>query len=285
MNGDGDLSSAFNFDDATDSLNEIVLLRNSLINSFNDIKDLNESYSLSEYKKQFLNKYEVEYLSDIYFSSDKEKIGDKLNSIINDLNKLTNSENQKDGDCDRINDLYSLSNSQSGYRLISPSNPNQNIGSNSLICLYDDWTDELIKTRYEKVCPGKNDENIKNDASDNLNSFNKIKSKIQSENEKIISNIKLKNDEINKEFKNVISIMRKTLESCSKIIDPIFEIFNNIIGDSNNIFSILNCNFLASNIEVTFTEIYNGLGKDIHDYGKLIFGIGVLKGFSIWGIF
>ena len=286
LNGDGDLSSAFNFDDATDSLNEIVLLRNSLINSFNDIKYLNESYSLSEYEKQILNKYQEEYLSDIYFS-DKEKIGDldyslKLNLKIKDLNDLTNSENQKEGekDCKRINDLYSLSNSHSGYTLISPLKPTQNIGSNSLIYLYNDWTQTLIEERYENVCPGKNNENIKADASNYIKLFNNIKT----ENTKIISNIKTKNLKINEEFKNVISIMRKTLESCSKIIEPIFEIFNNIIGDSNNIFSILNCGFLASNIEVTFTEIYNGLGKDIHDYGKLIFGIGVLEGFSIWGI-
>ena len=35
---------------------------------------------------------------------------------------------------------------------------------------------------------------------------------------------------------------------------------------------------------MTFTEIYIGLGKDIHNYGTLIFIIGVLEGFSIFGI-
>ena len=45
-----------------------------------------------------------------------------------------------------------------------------------------------------------------------------------------------------------------------------------------------NSKFLSSDIKVTFTEIYIGLGKDIHNYGLLIFIIGVSEGFSIFGI-
>ena len=78
--------------------------------------------------------------------------------------------------------------------------------------------------------------------------------------------------------------MKQTINSCNKIIDPIFEVFNNIIGNSNNIFSIINCKFLSSDIKVAYTEIYIALGKDIHNYGILIFIIGVLEGFSIFGI-
>jgi hypothetical protein len=110
--------------------------------------------------------------------------------------------------------------------------------------------------------------------------FNSIKK----ENKNLISKIQSFDDELNEDFKNIIEILKQTINSCNKIIDPIFEVFNNIIGNSNNIFSIINCKFLSSNIKVAYTEIYIALGKDIHNFGILIFIIGDLEGFSIFGI-
>lgn len=178
--------------------------------------------------------------------------------------------------------MYSVNNSNSYYTLISPSDPTHNLGSNSLIYLYDDWTDSLIEERYENenICEEKNNKNIKDIASNYMKFFNSIKE----ENENLIYKIQSFDKELNEQFKNIIEILKQTINSCNKIIDPIFEVFNNIIGNSNNIFSIINCKFLSSDIKVTFTEIYIGLGKDIHNYGTLIFIIGVLEGFSIFGI-
>ena len=178
--------------------------------------------------------------------------------------------------------MYSVNNSNSYYTLISPSDPTHNLGSDSLIYLYDDWTDSLIEKRYENenICEDKNNKNIKDIASNYMKFFNNIKEK----NNNLISNIQSFNKELNEKFKNIIENLKQSINSCNKIIDPIFEVFNNIIGNSNNIFSIINCKFLSSDIKVTFTEIYIGLGKDIHNYGTLIFIIGVLEGFSIFGI-
>jgi hypothetical protein len=46
----------------------------------------------------------------------------------------------------------------------------------------------------------------------------------------------------------------------------------------------LNCNFLSTDLNVTFIEIYQGLGKDIHKFGLLVYIISALEGFGIWGI-
>ena len=284
MNGNGDLSSAFNFDIITLSLNEIISLRNYFIMSKNEIKDLKESNTISQYEN-YLNIYKEKYLSDIYYIQETQ-IGDvehlfNVNTIIKELNDYSINQINNDN-CILIKDLYSVNNSNSYYTLISPSDPTHNLGSDSLIYLYDDWTDSLIEKRYENenICEDKNNKNIKDIASNYMKFFNNIKEK----NNNLISNIQSFNKELNEKFKNIIENLKQSINSCNKIIDPIFEVFNNIIGDSNNIFSIMNCKFLSSDIKVTFTEIYIGLGKDIHNYGLLIFIIGVSEGFSIFGI-
>ena len=284
MNGNGDLSSAFNFDIITLSLNEIISLRNNFIMSKNEFKDLKESNTISLYEN-YLNIYKEKYLSVIYYTQETE-IGDvenlfNVNTIIKELNDYSTNQINNEN-CILIKDLYSVNNSNSYYTLISPSDPTHNLGSNSLIYLYDDWTDSLIEERYENenICEEKNNKNIKDIASNYMKFFNSIKE----ENENLIYKIQSFDKELNEQFKNIIEILKQTINSCNKIIDPIFEVFNNIIGNSNNIFSIINCKFLSSDIKVTFTEIYIGLGKDIHNYGTLIFIIGVLEGFSIFGI-
>ncbi len=284
MNGNGDLSFAFNFNTVTLSLNEILSLRNYLIMSQNEIKDLKESNTISLYENN-LKIYKEKYLSDIYYTQETE-IGDiehlfNVNTIIKELNDYSTNQINNEN-CILIKDLYSVNNSNSNYTLISPSDSTHNLGNNSLIYLYDDWTDTSIEQRYENenICEDKNNKNIKDIASNYMKFFNSIKK----ENKNLISKIQSFDDELNEDFKNIIEILKQTINSCNKIIDPIFEVFNNIIGNSNNIFSIINCKFLSSNIKVAYTEIYIALGKDIHNFGILIFIIGVLEGFSIFGI-
>ena len=100
----------------------------------------------------------------------------------------------------------------------------------------------------------------------------------------LINFIKNKNNEINTKFSEIIDTINETLISCTEVIDPIYNIFEQLIGNSSNIFSILNCNFLSTDLNVTFIEIYQGLGKDIHKFGLLVYIISALEGFGIWGI-
>ena len=95
MNGNGDLSSAFNFDIITLSLNEIISLRNNFIMSKNEFKDLKESNTISLYEN-YLNIYKEKYLSDIYYTQETE-IGDvenlfNVNTIIKELNDYSTNQ-------------------------------------------------------------------------------------------------------------------------------------------------------------------------------------------------
>lgn len=95
MNGNGDLSSAFNFDIITLSLNEIISLRNNFIMSKNEFKDLKESNTISLYEN-YLNIYKEKYLSVIYYTQETE-IGDvenlfNVNTIIKELNDYSTNQ-------------------------------------------------------------------------------------------------------------------------------------------------------------------------------------------------
>ena len=274
MNGNGDLSEAFNFDDSTDALNQIVLLRNSLIESFEIFKDYKQSINLIGFNA-LLNSYKRFYFQPQYSQSQNDFSLDnlfKINDYIIELNSYTNT---GDENCN-IKDLWSLESSNSEYSTkINPSFEKFNLGEKSLMYIYDNWNEEKVRSRYSDYDCINVDRIVK---------IIKMFASFKSENTVLINFIQNKNNEIDTKFSEIINTINETLISCTEVIDPIYNIFEQLIGNSSNIFSILNCNFLSTDLNVTFIEIYQGLGKDIHKFGLLVYIISVLEGFGIWGI-
>ena len=280
MNGDGNLSEAFNFDISTESLNQLVFLRDGLIESFKTFENYTESINLIGYRAM-LNSYERYYFQPLYSTSPNDFSNNNLFNItyyINKLNSYTIQSGDKDN-CDYINDKWSLSRTDSDYSIkINPTDGTSSLGQKCLMYIYDNWPEENVQNRY-------NSNNLCDDSKvDNIIQYIKMFESFRDKNKELITNINTFNDGINQNFKSLIKSINTTLNLCKDIIDPIYNIFDQLIGNSTNIFSILNCSFLSTDINVTFIEIYKGLGKDIHKFGLLVYIISVFAGFGIWGI-
>ena len=281
MNGDGNLSEAFNFDISTDSLNQLVFLRDGLIESFKVFENYTESINLIGYKAM-LNSYERFYFQPLYSTSPNDFTNNNnlfnINYYIEKLNSYT-IQSGSDNTCVYIKDKWSLRSTDSDYpNKINTTDETSKLGENCLMYIYDNWTEEKVQNRFnsKNLC----DDSKVGDIIKYITMFESFRNK----NNELIKNINTINSDINQNIISLIKSINSTLNSCKEIIDPIYNIFNQIIGNSTNIFSILNCTFLSTDINVTFIELYQGLGKDIHKFGLLVYIISVFAGFGIWGI-
>jgi hypothetical protein len=279
MNGDGDLTEAFNFDKSTEALNQIVLLRDSLIESIDTFKNYKQSINLIGYNAM-LQSYQNYYFEPLYSRSQTDFSSNNLFNITSYINQLNNYTIGKAYSNCNINDKWSLKTSDNNYPIrIKKSDKNKNLGEACLIYIYDNWEENDVQERYQCI-DDEDDENNINNIIKYVKTFENFKEK----NKNLITKIKNENNEINNSFLSLINIINSTLITCTKVIDPIYDIFSDLMGNSSNIFSILNCKFLSTDLNVSFIQIYQGLGKDIHEFGLLVYIISVLEGFGIWGI-
>ena len=186
-----------------------------------------------------------------------------FNTLKNSVNTVLNGDNS-------LSDKWVDSSSECGsVRLVEAkdiSNTNPQSNENACFILSDYFTSdkELPDNRYKVTSINTLLTNLKTYQNGNKDKLNELTKKRNAY-----------NDDLSTMLENV----KNDIESSKKIIEPLTKIYKNDIGD-DSIYSIVNCAFMKTNINVFFDQMDNGLSNNATKFAITIIFVSLCSGLS-----
>ena len=190
--------------------------------------------------------------------------------IITAFNTLKNSANTVLNGDNSLSDKWVDSSSECGsVRLVEAkdiSNTNPQSNENACFILSDYFTSdkELPDNRYKVTSINTLLTNLKTYQKGNKDQLNKLTEK---------------RNAYNNYLSTMLENVEKDIESSKKVIEPLTKIYKNDIGD-DSIYSIVNCAFMKTNINVFFDQMDNGLSNNATKFAITIIFVSLCSGLS-----
>ena len=251
------------------------LAQSSLIPDF-DLSLIDNVYSLESFideVKKNISDYppiSIEEASKKYDELLKNK--NQLIDVVDSLNKVRKLTDKNYDGHSVTNapyaDEWEISEKDCQYGVLDPDKVNQegvlNEYENCLVITK--WTRDQIEKRYEDFEPA----TIQNEV---LLYYDSI-TEYMKDTEKLIEEVKAKNDEFRDSFKSICQKDIDLLNQTKEIIRPLRESYEEIVGD-NSIFEILNCKFLKRDVNKIMQELYDSFGVSFLNISTLFILISV----------
>ena len=93
----------------------------------------------------------------------------------------------------------------------------------------------------------------------------------------LVSQIILKNSKFNASFYHIGQEGISGLEDLKNITVPLKETYNEIVGEDNSIFEILNCKFLKRDVNKILVEMHDSFGSTFKNTSTLLLLISVFE--------
>ena len=143
---------------------------------------------------------------------------------------------------------------------------NPSAGTNACFILSDYFTSEnkLPENRYKE------------------NSINTLLAELknyQTNNKDLLETLSSTTTDYKTELSGMLNNVKNDIQSSKNIIEPLTKIYKNDIGD-DSIYSIVNCAFMKTNINVFFDQMDNGLSNNATKFAITIIFVSLCSGFS-----
>lgn len=251
------------------------LAQSSLIPEF-DLSLIDNVYSLESFideVKQNISDYtpiSIETASKKYDELLKNKT--QLIDVVDSLNKVRKLTDKNYDGHSVTNapyaDEWEISEKDCQYGVLDPDKVNQEgvLSENEHCLVITKWTRDQIEKRYKDFEPS----TIQNEV---LLYYDSI-TEYMKDTEKLIDEVKAKNDEFRDSFKSICQKDIDLLNQTKEIIRPLRESYEEIVGD-NSIFEILNCKFLKRDVNKIMQELYDSFGVSFLNISTLFILISV----------
>ena len=130
-----------------------------------------------------------------------------------------------------------------------------------------EWTEQEIIEEYQGFSTFDEIKKYYKSISEYLNSM-----------EALISEIKVKNNDFNTSFNLITNEEMDGLSDIKDKIIPLKETYNEIVGEDNSIFEILNCKFLKRDVNKILEEMYDSFGNTFKNTSTLLL---LISGFEL----
>ena len=146
------------------------------------------------------------------------------------------------------------------------SNTNPSAGTNACFILSDYFTSEnqLPEDRYKE---------------DSINTLLAALKNYQTNNKAQLETLSSMTTDYKTKLSTMLNNVKNDIQSSKNIIEPLTKIYKNDIGD-DSIYSIVNCAFMKTNINVFFDQMDNGLSNNATKFAITIIFVSLCSGFS-----
>ena len=266
INGDGNLIDEL-IGDTGNKLDDLLQIREDVAYYQNQLEQHEKSQVIALFENNFEN-WKNEYLS-VPFQVNNGGILN-IETIFSEVNSYLKSDNQvSDSSCVKIDDVWGTIDNSNGYTKASPSNASPEASSKHSINIYDSWTTLNFENRYINVCPIHSSAPYgypKDEAPKYYTAFTEIKNGVSS----ILTDIKSSDTNLNIAYKSINHQMRDILEEINNVIDPLYNIFSELLGPTGGLKTMLNCTFINDDLKIVLKQLYNGLGKNFYNIGTIM---------------
>ena len=280
VNGDGNLKEAFDVGEIMDDLDDLYQIKDTIKGYRETINDNNTLFTI-DYINSFSNGKNIlpmaYYQTDILRSSYDNFI--KITEAYNTLNDQTKSKSNLD-------DFWAFKKENTdGYiykekpNILNDFHDTSNV-KKYLLSLNDDWDYSEMSVIYEGF------PTLNQKITNCMKTLNEVQDKITIlhtySDLSIPKNLKDINTELNNKYKDVLNTISDALDVTTQVIEPLYDVLNEYLGDDASIYELLNCKFLGNNIKVLLTEMHSGFGKNFYNFG---FTMGLIGLLTIIGIY
>ena len=274
INGNGDLKSAFGFDNSMEALDELYNLGNTIKEFSDSISSKTTSLIINAFN---LNDYEKKYLNFKYYDSNGNE--QNLYSIIDEMNKYTKYDEYtyQDVDNNYYDEMWSIYQINiNGYSYSNIINSNQvSFNSKQLLCIYDNWNETNLEGRYKENIKLKSTKGY-DSVSEGVSTIYIILNNLKNGNANIYKIVKEVTLKLSEKYSSIISLVISALSSSIDAINPLTNVISEFLGYGNNsIYSIMNCAFIGYDVKFLLKQLYNGIGHNFYTFGSVMITMGI----------
>ena len=282
LNINGSLKDNF-FGSNSNNIDNLLSVENSIIYISKILLNRDYPIEIEDFEKS-INNYLNKFMDTSYYIYSKGKNLDEYNEndiinpniLLNEINELISLTSE----CS-LNEKWTISNICLNYIELNPNNLTLNPASptsNYFLNLYDiNWwkiNESDLYERYSDTCIPKNSFNYNFSQKKGSEEFYQMFKKLYKENQNYILNKILMNknniltidNNVTLLYNNIKNNINCLMKNAFNIINPIRKIFTNFLGEGN-INTMLNCDFMKSNLNILFNVLYYDLGKNSINFG------------------
>jgi len=282
INGDGNLKEAFDIGEIMDNLDDLYQIKDTIAEYKKTIKNNNTLFTI-DYVQHFKDGKDILPMA-YYQKADDGSFQDfdKISAAYSTLNLQT-----KNNSAEKLNDYWAFKEESTNGYIYKPKPEDLDDFHDKanvkpfLLSLNDDWKFDEMEIIYSNF-------GVKTRIKNCMEALNGVQDGVKSlffdttntpPTSTILTNF---NNRLTNKYKEVLTTIYDALDVTSQVIDPLYNVLNEYLGDDGSIYDILNCNFIGNNIKVLLSEMYGGFGKNFYSFGFIMGIIGLL---SIIGIY
>ena len=274
INGNGDLKTAFGFDNSMEALDELYNLGNTIQEFSDSISSKTTSLIINAFN---LNDYGNKYLNFKYYNSNGND--QNLISIIDEMNKYTKYDENTYQDVnnnyyDEMWSIYKININNYTYSNIINSNQ-VSFNSKQLLCIYDNWSINNLEGRYKENVQLKSIKGY-DSVSEGVSTIYNILNNLKIKNKEIYEKVNEVNSKLSDKYSSIISLVVSALSSAVDAINPLTNVISEFLNEGNNsIYSIMNCAFIGYDVKFLLKQLYNGIGHNFYTFGSIMITMGI----------
>ena len=265
INGNGDLKTAFGFDDSMDKLDELYNYGDDIRQFQSNISTKTTSLVISAFQ---INEYSTKYLNHKYV--DLSGNDQNFDSFLEEMNKYiskSGSTSYQSTSSPIYDDIFSKLKVANGYTYLSPSNTAATSNEKKLLYLYDNWTPLILEQRYENI--DTNGLGGYGKVNTGVSSIKTILDDLKEKNSNIYTIVSTQLTTLNTKYSSIMNIVINTLIAAAKAIDPLSKAIQDFLGQENNsIYSLMNCAFIGYDVKFLLKQLHDGLGKSFYTFAS-----------------
>ncbi len=266
INGNGDLKTAFGFDDSMDKLDELYNYGDDIRQFQSNISTKTTSLVISAFQ---INEYSTKYLNHKYvdLSGNDQNFDSFLEEMNKYISKSGSTSYQSTSASIIYDDIFSKLKVANGYSYLSPSNTPATSNEKKILYLYDNWTPTIIEQRYGNIdTNGLGGYGKVNTGVSNIKS---ILDDLKQKNSNIYTTVSTQLISLSTKYSSIMNIVSNTLIAAAKAIDPLSKAIQDFLGQENNsIYSLMNCAFIGYDVKFLLKQLYDGLGKSFYTFAS-----------------
>lgn len=260
LNGDGNLASQLGLSkdgSGAESLDQLYKMDAKVNEAATKIEGYGDTFASITNLQDTINKMRADIsLTNSVIISAFTTLKNTANTVLSADNSLSDKWVDSSSEC-------------SGLAIIKASeiaSENPSAGTNACFILSDYFTSEnkLPENRYKE------------------NSINTLLAELknyQTNNKDLLETLSSTTTDYKTELSGMLNNVKNDIQSSKNIIEPLTKIYKNDIGD-DSIYSIVNCAFMKTNINVFFDQMDNGLSNNATKFAITIIFVSLCSGFS-----
>lgn len=260
LNGDGNLASQLGLSkdgSGAESLDQLYKMDAKVNEAATKIEGYGDTFASITNLQDTINKMRADIsLTNSVIISAFTTLKNTANTVLSADNSLSDKWVDSSSEC-------------GGLAIIKASeiaSENPSAGTNACFILSDYFTSEnkLPENRYKE------------------NSINTLLAELknyQTNNKDLLETLSSTTTDYKTELSGMLNNVKNDIQSSKNIIEPLTKIYKNDIGD-DSIYSIVNCAFMKTNINVFFDQMDNGLSNNATKFAITIIFVSLCSGFS-----